>query len=97
MATAQRTAMDKPGWIQRGMRVSVRAEDEHHRELTLEYPFPNKRTGNGAAQLAQRLHLNFREMEAHVCRAIAEGWNPESRGKTFVFHVPKLTRNRDVP
>jgi len=34
-----------------GLRISVRSEDEEHRELIMEYPFPGKRTGNGRPQI----------------------------------------------
>lgn len=85
--------LSEPQWTSedgyRGLRISVRTEEGHHRELVLEYPFPRKITGIGLPQLPQRPQFSVREIETDVRRAIAEGWNPESRGKTFVFHVAR--------
>ena len=59
-----------------GLRVSVRSDDEEHRELILEYPFPGKRTGNGSPQIPQRPSFSVKAVESAVRRAIASGWDP---------------------
>jgi hypothetical protein len=42
--------VSEPQWTSedgyKGLCISVRTEDGAHRELVLEYPMPNKRTGN---------------------------------------------------
>jgi hypothetical protein len=85
--------LSEPQWTSedgyRGLRISVRTEEGRHRELILEHPFPRKTTGNGALQIPQRPQFSVKQIEADVRRAIADGWDPESRGKTFVFHVTK--------
>lgn len=87
--------LSEPQWTSehgyRGVRIAVRNEDENRRELILEYPFPKKRTGVGLPQLPQRPQVNVKQIEVDVRRAMAEGWDPESRGKAFVFHVPKVS------
>ncbi len=85
--------LSEPQWTSedgyRGLHISVRTEDGHHRELILEYPVPKKTTGVGLPQLPQRPQFSVKQIEAAVQRAIAEGWDPESRGKTFVFHLTR--------
>jgi hypothetical protein len=71
----------------KGLRISVRTEDGAHRELILEYPMPDKRTGNGALQLPQRPNVSERTIDGGVRQAILAGWEPESRGKAFVHKV----------
>lgn len=70
-----------------GLRISVRSDDEAHRELILEYPFPKKRTGNGSPQIPQRPQFSEKTVESDVRRAVASGWDPLSRGKAIVFQV----------
>jgi hypothetical protein len=83
----------EPQWTSehgyKGLCISVRAEKGNHRELVLEYPFPKRFTGNGAPQLPQRPRFSVKTIEADVRQAIAEGWDPISRGKTYVFSVAR--------
>ena len=72
-----------------GLRIGVRAEDEAHRELILEYPYP-KTKGGSALPLPQRPSISATIIEAEIHRAIAAGWDPHSRGKAFVHQVPAL-------
>jgi hypothetical protein len=85
--------LSEPQWTTedgyRGLRISVRL-DERHRELILEYPFPDKHTGNGSLQIPQRPQFSVKTLEADVHRAVAHGWDPLSRGKTLVFLVPDV-------
>jgi len=39
-------------------------------------------------QLPQRPKLSEKTIEAGIRQALAAGWDPESRGKTFVYNVP---------
>jgi hypothetical protein len=71
----------------KGLCISVRAEDGAHRELILEYPMPNKRTGNGLLQLPQRPNFSERTIDYGIRQALAAGWEPESRGKAFMYKV----------
>jgi hypothetical protein len=83
--------LTEPQWTSedgyRGLRFSVRSEDERHRELILEYPFPDKRTGNGLRQIPQRPQFTLKQIEADVRHAMISGWDPESRGKAFIFNL----------
>jgi hypothetical protein len=85
--------ISEPQWTTEGAKglcISVRMEDGHHRELILEYPFPRK-PGSRVPQLPQRPKFTEKTVEADIRQAMASGWDPESRGKTFVFHVPKIS------
>jgi hypothetical protein len=71
----------------KGLCISVRTTDNKHRELILEYRFPNKRTRVGLLQVPQRPKFTERTVEADVRRAIASGWEPDSRGKAVVLKL----------
>jgi hypothetical protein len=75
----------------RGLRISVQAEGAHNRELILEYPFPAKRNGVGLPQVPQRPKFSPKTVEADIHKALAAGWDPASRGKAFIFQVPKFS------
>jgi hypothetical protein len=74
----------------KGLCISVQMADGRHRELILQYPFPRK-PGSRVPQLPQRPRFSEKIVEADIRQAMASGWDPESRGKTFVFHVPKIS------
>jgi len=69
------------------MRISVQMEEGHHRELMLEFPFPNKTNSLGLPQFPQRPKFTEQTVEHGVRQAIAAGWEPESRGKTLVHKI----------
>jgi hypothetical protein len=69
----------------KGLCISVRTEDGRHRELILEYPFSQK--PHGTFQFPQRPKFSEKTVETDVRRAMAAGWQPDSRGKTFTHHL----------
>jgi hypothetical protein len=71
----------------KGLCISVRTQDGRHRELILEYPFPEKRNAIGIFQLPQRPKFSEKTVEADIRKAIVAGWEPDSRGKTFTYHL----------
>jgi hypothetical protein len=71
----------------KGLCITVQAKDESQRELILEYPYPTNKFGSPLL-LPQRPNLSVKTVESDVRQAIASGWNPVSRGKTFVYRVP---------
>jgi len=83
--------LSEPKWSTedglKGVCISVRSEDDRHRKLILEYPFPKKVTGNGSPQVPQRPRISAKTIEADVRKAIEAGWNPQSRGRTFVLKL----------
>jgi|GEM_PF-438045 len=84
--------ISEPQWTTSGLKglcISLQLQDGHHRELILEYPFPKKTNGIGLPQIPQRPKFSLKTIEANVRQAIAAGWKPQSRGKTFVFLVPQ--------
>ena len=83
--------LSEPQWTTehgyKGLCVSVQMEDGQHRELVLEYPFPKKCRPNGMRRLPQRPKLSEKAVEAGVRQAMASGWDPDSRGKAFIFQL----------
>jgi hypothetical protein len=83
--------LSEPQWTTedgyRGLCISVRTDNTSRRELVIEYPMPTKTTGNGMPQLPQRPKFSAKSVEDGVRQAIVAGWEPESRGKAFVFKM----------
>ena len=77
-----------------GMSFTVNRTDGAFRELILQYPIPTGHRKIGGtyykmpAVYPLRPRLSPKTVEADIKRAIDAGWNPASRGKTFVFDVP---------
>jgi hypothetical protein len=69
-----------------GLCISVQTEDKCHRELILQYPYPKTKFGS-PLPLPQRPHFSIGAVERDVRQAIAAGWEPTSRGKTFIFQL----------
>lgn len=71
-----------------GMCISVHVADEVRRELVIEYPYPTDAKGK-RLPIPQRPPISAAMVEASIRQAITAGWDPESRGKTFVFRAPQ--------
>ena len=72
--------------------IHVQNEDTRaRRDLYLEYPLVPVLNKNGITR-ADSIHvpIHAKKVEAHIRQAIEAGWDPESRGKPFVFDVPEL-------
>jgi hypothetical protein len=62
-----------------------------HRELYLEYPAVRKQqNGYAAPALTIRPPIVSAKVAGHIREAMAAGWDPESRGKPFVYEVAEL-------
>lgn len=76
------------GWI--GPAIHVQVEQGVKRELFLEYPAAQtQQTGRIGVD---HIEVNIRpaKVEQHIEQAIEAGWDPESRGKPFVFEVEEM-------
>ena len=78
-----------------GLSITVQRTDGTFRELILQYPSPQKkkmvvdgRTFLMPSGFPARPKISPGKVQADIRQAIAAGWNPASRGKVFVFHVP---------
>ena len=71
-----------------GMRIGVRVANATTRELVIEYPFPTDRRGFPKS-VPQRPEVSQPMVERSVEQALAAGWDPQSRGKAFVFRPDK--------
>jgi hypothetical protein len=71
----------------KGVCVSVHVANEAHRQLVIEYPCPKDQNGR-PLPLPQRPSLTPKIVETSVREVLAAGWDPNSRGKTFLYYVP---------
>jgi hypothetical protein len=74
-----------------GLAIHVQVVGPVRRELYLEYPVVRKQTnGYTTAALTTRPPIAAAKVAGHIREAIAAGWDPESRGKPFVYEVAEL-------
>ena len=76
------------GW--RGIAIRVEVQDGRRRELQLEYPLAGVEKTGYTRTDAPRPKVRPIKVEAHIREAIAEGWDPESRGKPYFYEVAEL-------
>jgi hypothetical protein len=74
-----------------GLCISVRTEDKHHRELVLAFPFPRTKFGSPLPH-PQRPRFSEKAIVAGTQKAMKAGWNPTSRGKTFVHYLAEVSK-----
>ena len=74
-----------------GMAIHVRVVGPVRRELYLEYPAVRKQSdGEDGPVQTLRLPISEPKVADHIREAMAAGWDPESRGKPFVYEVEDL-------
>jgi len=76
------------GW--KGVAIHVRAADRVRRELHMEYPV--LMTPKIGVIGTDRVVINIRPVKVlqHIRQAIADGWDPESRGGQFIYELDEL-------
>ena len=79
------------GW--KGLALEVAAEGASGRQLIVELPFEAK--NHRSTPHRQRPNVGRAELERYIREAIEAGWEPESRGKPFVF-APTTTPNTSL-
>ncbi len=73
--------ISEPQWTTdgaKGLCVLVRQVQGAYREMVMEYPYEK-------SFFPQRPKLTATIVESDIREAIDGGWNPESRGRTFIF------------
>jgi hypothetical protein len=73
-----------------GLAIHVEVVGLVRRELYLEYPAVRKQQNGHAPVLTIRPPIVAAKVADHIREAIAAGWDPESRGKPFVYEVAEL-------
>jgi len=74
-----------------GLAIHVQVVGLVRRELYLEYPALRKQqNGYATPVLTIRPPIVAAKVADHIREAIAAGWDPESRGKPFVYEVAEL-------
>jgi len=67
--------------------------DKNGRNLIVELPF--ERSSHRSTPQRQRPAVSIAEVERYIREAIDAGWDPESRGKPFVFE-PQVPPNKSL-
>jgi hypothetical protein len=76
------------GW--KGVSIHVKVAKGTFRELFLEYPPAQTQKPGWVRMEPLQQHIQPRRIEGHIRLAMAAGWNPNSRGKPFVYEVAEL-------
>jgi hypothetical protein len=71
-----------------GLAILVEHPEPRHRDLLLEFEIDPERHGDMPQHQRFRIHIN-RLMDA-IESAVEASWNPNSRGKRFVFEAGPL-------
>jgi hypothetical protein len=79
------------GW--KGLALEVAAQDASGRQLIIELPFQAK--SHRSTPHRQRPNVARSEIERYIREALEAGWDPDSRGKPFVFE-PAATPNKSL-
>jgi hypothetical protein len=74
----------------KGVAIHVKMAEGAHRELILEYPTVRTQKPGYLRTDPARPTIVAARVAAHIREAMKAGWNPESRGKPFVYQVPEL-------
>ena len=69
----------------RGLALHVELANEPQRALIIEFPFQILNHRNSPHR--QRPKVAEKDVMAAISSALAAGWDPESRGKPFVFEM----------
>ena len=71
----------------KGLCLLVKIADAARRELIIEYPYPTDAMGK-KLPVPQRPPISESIVATSIQAALDAGWDPGSRGKTFVFNAP---------
>src|SRR3954468_5117993 len=76
------------GWS--GVSIHVKVAEGTFRELVLKYPPAKTQKPKWIRIQSLKQHNQPKRIEEHIRLAMAAGWNPDSRGKPFVYQVAEL-------
>jgi hypothetical protein len=76
------------GW--KGVAIHVKVAEGVRRELYLEYPVYYKEQHGVRFSEPPRPTILAAKVEAHIRLAMEAGWDPESRGKPFIYEPDEL-------
>jgi hypothetical protein len=76
------------GW--KGVAIHVMVAEGAHRELYLEYPAVKTQKVSFTRTDFVLQNIAPAKVEAHIRQAMNAGWDPESRGKPYVYEMNEL-------
>ena len=74
----------------KGAAIHVQVAGAARRELLLEYPPIRTQKDDGSRIDVRPQKIAEKKVESHIREAMAAGWDPNSRGKPFVYQVAEL-------
>jgi hypothetical protein len=74
----------------KGIAIHVKVAERARRELILEYPAMMPRKVSFIRVEPPQPAILPAKVEAHIREAMADGWDPDSRGKPYVYQVAEL-------
>src|SRR5579862_6037520 len=74
----------------RGIAIHVKVAQLAPRQLIMEYPTTVTQKAGWMRAEPPRPAVTAAKVEQHIREAMAEGWDPDSRGKPYIFHVAEL-------
>ena len=74
----------------RGIAIRVQVAGVARRELLLEYPVVRTEKDGWTRVDPQRPAIHAKRVATHIRAALEAGWDPNSRGKAFVYQVSEL-------
>ena len=72
------------GW--KGLALAIESVEKPGRNLIVELPF--ERASHRSTPHRQRPAISIADVERYIREAMNAGWDPESRGKPFVYELP---------
>ena len=92
-AEMQWKLLSEPQWSNSGdghigMCIGVQVTGDARRELVIEYPYPTDRRGR-PKPVPQRPEISQPMVERSIHQALDEGWDPQSRGRPFIYRPGK--------
>ena len=73
------------GYSLLGLAILVKPCGSNRRELLLEFDIDRNRHGDMPQH--QRFHIHEGRLRQAITEAMDAGWNPESRGKKFIYEA----------
>ena len=74
----------------KGISIHVRVSEGVRKELHMEYPLEMTHRAGAIRRTPVQPRILPAKVEAHIREAMADGWDPASRGKPYVYVLEEL-------
>ena len=76
------------GW--KGVAIHVKVAEGTRKELHLEYPAVQTQKMSKTATDHAVINIRPVKVQEHILQAVEAGWDPEARGKPFIYFLDEL-------